>query len=102
MEASGDTEENRVRERSAIRSRDGFGGLSQSNVNETEDQQREKEHNETKRTIWMQMITQKRFWMILVMRQRVQVEQVIKTQQEILKLPLHGVYAQIVAQCLKK
>jgi hypothetical protein len=44
----GDTEENRVRERSAIRSRDGFRGLSQSNVNETEDQQREKEHNDVK------------------------------------------------------
>ena len=44
----GDTEENRVRERSAIRSRGGFHGLSQSNVNETEDQQREKEHNDVK------------------------------------------------------
>ncbi|CAB4002905.1 Hypothetical predicted protein [Paramuricea clavata] len=48
----GDTEENRVRERSAIRSRDGFRGLSQSNVNETEDQQREKEHNDVKTLIY--------------------------------------------------
>lgn len=45
----GNAEENRVRERSSLRSKEGFRGLTKSNKNvETEDQQREKEHNDVK------------------------------------------------------